>query len=66
MADKDARLKLVSDFEIAVIDVGLTADRPYISDEWLSSLYNLVRCLPPQCFSRRSIEDVRSSAIHLV
>jgi hypothetical protein len=42
MADKDARLKLVSDFKIAVVDVGLTANRPYISDEWLLSLYNLV------------------------
>jgi hypothetical protein len=66
MADKYARFKLVSSFKLAVVDVGATANRPYISDEWLSSLYNLVQYLLPQCFSGRSIKDVRGSAIHLV
>jgi hypothetical protein len=28
-----ARFKLVSSFKLAVVDVGATADRPYISDE---------------------------------
>jgi hypothetical protein len=66
MADESARFKLISSSQIAVVDVGATANRPYISDEWLLSLYDLVRCLPSQCFSKRAIKDVRGSAIHLV
>jgi hypothetical protein len=45
VADESARFKLVCSSQIVIIDIGATANRPYMSDEWLSSLNNLVRRL---------------------